>query len=258
MIFPREIWKDIKDYEGFYQVSNLGRVRSLKYNHTENKIKLLKQRDTKGYKSVVLYKNKQARHHYIHRLVATAFIFNSDVNKYTEVNHKDEDKNNNCVWNLEWCDRKYNMNYGTVKERTVKYLINHNNEISKTVYQYDLCGNFVKEYSSTMEAQRQSSYSQGTISSCCRGERNSAYGYIWSYKELTKEEIKKIAYKANIGRTILQFDLNDNFIKEYTSINEIKKELNIKYNEYISSCCKGKRNKAYGFKWKYKENYINE
>lgn len=255
MIFPREIWKDIKDYEGLYQVSNLGRVRSLNYNHTENKIKLLKQGNRVGYKLVALSKNKQRKTYSVHRLVAMAFIYNPDMNKYNEVNHKDEDKTNNCVWNLEWCDRKYNMDYGTFRERTIKYLINHNNEISKTVYQYDLYGNLVKEYPSTMEVQRQSNYSQGTVSSCCRGERNSAYGYIWSYKELTKEEIKKIVCKAKIGRTILQFDLNDNFIKEYTGINEIKKELGIKGSVHISDCCNGKRNKACGFKWKYKEIY---
>lgn len=96
-----EEWKDVKDYEGLYQVSNLGRVKGLK------KGKILKQHDNgKGYMQVGLYKNNKGKPYYVHRLVAKAFIPNTE-NK-PEVNHKDKDRANNCVDNLEWVTSKEN------------------------------------------------------------------------------------------------------------------------------------------------------
>lgn len=110
-----EIWKDILGYEGLYQVSNLGNVRSLNYRRS-GKTKLLKQGTDNGYKRVELSKNGKKKKYWVHRLVAIAFI--SNPNNYKEVNHKDEDKSNNNVNNLEWCTREYNNNYGTRNKRT--------------------------------------------------------------------------------------------------------------------------------------------
>lgn len=111
MLFPRRIWKDIQGYEGLYQVSNLGEVRSLNYKKTGN-IQNLKQTSNKdGYLKVMLHKNGKIKTYQVHRLVTLAFIENP--NKYPCINHKDEDKTNNCVWNLEWCNYKYNNCYGT-------------------------------------------------------------------------------------------------------------------------------------------------
>ena len=112
-----EIWKDIEGYEGFYQVSNYGRVKSLNYNRT-GKAKELKQSINLGYKYVILYKDNKRKKFLVHRLVAQAFVPNP--NEYLEVNHIDENKANNCVWNLEWCTRLYNNNYGTINERISK------------------------------------------------------------------------------------------------------------------------------------------
>lgn len=114
-----EIWKDIEGYEGLYQVSNFGLVKSLpkltKNNHI-SKEKILKPiQNESGYFSVVLYKNKQRKRYKIHRLVAITFLNNT--NNYCEVNHKDENKSNNHVNNLEWCSRKYNMTYGNILEK---------------------------------------------------------------------------------------------------------------------------------------------
>ena len=111
-----EIWKDIKGYEGLYQVSNKGRIKSLNYRRT-GKEGILKGVPTKyGYLMVTLYKKGEKPEHFsVHRLVAEAFIPNHD--NLPEVNHIDENKENNHVKNLEWCDRKYNMNYGTRNER---------------------------------------------------------------------------------------------------------------------------------------------
>lgn len=107
-----EIWKDIKGYEGLYQVSNYGRVKSFKHN----KEKLRKEvKDNMGYLIVNLSKNGNKKIYKIHRLVAEAFLQNP--NNYPQVNHKDENKINNRADNLEWCTAKYNSNYGTRNER---------------------------------------------------------------------------------------------------------------------------------------------
>lgn len=114
-----EIWKDVLGYEGLYQVSNLGNVKSLNYNHTK-KTKLLKlSKDTHGYYIVPLCKNKKRRNMLVHRLVAIAFIPNP--NNYPCVNHKKEfEINNNAVENLEWCTIAYNNMYGTHSKRVTE------------------------------------------------------------------------------------------------------------------------------------------
>ena len=108
-----EEWKDIKNYEGLYQISSLGRVKSLpkeRNNGINNEIILKQCTDKKGYKRVNLYKNKKSTRVLVHRLVAEAFLNNP--NNYPLINHKDENPNNNKVENLEWCTYKYNNNYG--------------------------------------------------------------------------------------------------------------------------------------------------
>lgn len=115
-----EEWKDIVGYEGRYQVSNLGRVKSLKrkvgVKNRSTPEKILKEHLQKeGYYTVVLYKNGEPRRLSVHRIVAEAFLYNP--NNYPVVNHKDENKGNNNVNNLEWCTVIYNMNYGTVGKR---------------------------------------------------------------------------------------------------------------------------------------------
>ena len=110
----KEVWKDIKNYEGLYEVSNFGNVRSLNYNHT-NKIKILKpHKNQKGYYLVSLCKNGEVKSHSVARLVAMAFI--SNPNNYPQVNHKDEDKTNNKVENLEWCNNQYNKRFSSAKQ----------------------------------------------------------------------------------------------------------------------------------------------
>lgn len=119
-----EVWKDIiiekngmvYDYTGLYQVSSYGRVRTLGKGKTQKQEKILKTQTNKnGYVSISLYKDGKRQAFYIHRLVATMFIPNP--NNLSEVNHKSEAKTENHIENLEWCDKKYNMSYGTRTER---------------------------------------------------------------------------------------------------------------------------------------------
>ena len=171
----KEIWRDIKGYEGLYQVSNLGRVRSLKFD----KERVLSAGNCKrGYLLVVLCKDGKPKPYKVHRLVAQAFIPNPD--NLPQVNHKDENPTNNVVSNLEWCDSKYNNNYGTHTERSAKARKNHPNQ-SKPVFQYTKDGTLVKSYPSASEVMRQTGYAQGNISACCLGKLPNTYGFIWSY-----------------------------------------------------------------------------
>lgn len=176
----KEIWADIKGYEGLYQVSTYGRVRSINYRHS-GCTKFLKQIKNKfGYFRVMLYKDGVKRRlFYVHCLVAEAFIPNwfDDC----DVNHRDEDKTNNHISNLEYCDRKYNVNYGTRNRRISTKLTN--GKMSKQVLQYTKDGDFVKEWSSVHEINRQKGYDCSHIFKCCSNKRKSAYGFIWKYKK---------------------------------------------------------------------------
>lgn len=163
-----EIWKDIKGFEGLYQVSNMGRVRSLRKNI------ILKSRIARGYEGVTLCANNIHKDYYIHRMVANAFIPNP--NNYPIVNHKDENKTNNCVDNLEWCTQEYNVNYGTGIAKRAR-------SRSKKVLQFNLDGTFIKEWKSTMDVQRNLGFAQSNIVKVCNGKRKSAYRYLWKYKK---------------------------------------------------------------------------
>lgn len=167
-----EIWKDIEGYEG-YEVSNLGRVKSLDYRRTGAERVLKPAYSGNGYLFVNLYKDGKEKKHYIHRLVAAAFIPNP--HNLPEINHINEQKEDNRVENLEWCTQEYNRNYGTRNERVAK-------AFSKPVLQLTLDGELMREWPSTHEAHRQGGYNQGTISACCRGIRNTHKGYVWKYK----------------------------------------------------------------------------
>lgn len=164
-----EIWKDIKEYEGLYQVSNLGRIKSLKFG----KEKILKPiNHTGGYLCVDLSKNNKRLYVKIHRLVAEAFIPNPE--NLLQVNHKDENKKNNCVDNLEWCTPQYNSCYGTRLQR-------FSSNKKKKVFQFDLNGNFIREWKSAVDIEKEIGLEKTNIRSCCRGEIRKAYGFIWRY-----------------------------------------------------------------------------
>lgn len=192
----KEIWKDIAGYEKMYQVSNLGRVRSLDryswngYKYWLQRGKILKPCQQKsGYLNVDLSDGHSKSHKYrVHRLVAQAFIPNP--NNYPQVNHKDEDKSNNKVENLEWCTAKYNLNYGhhnkkaantRMKNGFEKIAIKNGRMVSKPVIQLTLDGKIIKYYNSQSEAARKNNIKSGGISDCCNKKIKYYKGYLWEF-----------------------------------------------------------------------------
>lgn len=167
-----EIWKDIKGYEGIYQISTLGNVKRLESKYPKIKEHLLHPSNNgTGYYQVTLTKDKKHTYKYIHRLVAETFIKNYDKSKI-EINHIDENKSNNIVSNLEWCSKSYNINYGN---RNTKAILKQIKPIAK----YDMKHNLIEIYCSFAEAFRQTHIYN--INSVCKHLRNSAGGYIWEY-----------------------------------------------------------------------------
>lgn len=173
-----EIWKDVKDYEGLYQVSNLGRVKSLNYRRT-GKERILKPYGN-VYLQVKLHKDGNREQPLVHVLVATAFLDNPD--NLPEVNHKNENPKNNCVENLEWCSSKYNTNYGTRNKRISEKMTN-NPKISKPVFSVDKETGLIMYWESAHEAERCTGISNGNIINCCQGKQKSAGGHIWFYAD---------------------------------------------------------------------------
>ena len=184
-----EEWLPIKDYEDLYQVSNYGRVKSLE--RIDSLGRTVKERilkpinDKDGYQLVQLYKDGKGKTFKIHRLVANAFIDNP--NNLPQVNHIDEVKTNNHISNLEWCDCKYNVNFGTRNERHS----GENNPMygkfgkehprSKQIIQLTLDGEFIKIWGSVAEIQRELGCHQSSISKCCKNKLKSTHNYKWQY-----------------------------------------------------------------------------
>lgn len=165
-----EIWKDIKGYEGLYEISNLGNVKTLKRN------KLLKTNKSSEYDYVVLRKEGRAKIKKIHRLVAETFIPN--LNNLECVNHKDENKKNNNVENLEWCTKKYNCNYGKRNEKMSK------GKSKYKIVQKEQNGNIIKIWENIWELEHNTEYRMQNIRCCCQKKWKQAYGYKWEYQPI--------------------------------------------------------------------------
>ena len=183
-----EIWKDIEGYEGKYQVSSFGRVRSLDrmVPTVHNATRMVKGKtltpwtDRYGYHHVNLWRDCKMKSQQVHRLVAAAFIKNPDG--LPEVNHKNEDKTDNRVENLEWCNTDYNINYGN---RTKKVSATRISQaiLGKGVEQLTISGEHVRTYDSIREASRATGADKAVIVRCCKGKTQTAGGYRWRYLE---------------------------------------------------------------------------
>lgn len=165
-----EIWKDCKGYEGRYQVSSKGRV----YSCINDKI-MKQQLNCHGYYGVILYnKYGKAKRESVHRLVALAFIENPE--HFPLVNHKDENRTNNNVDNLEWATHKYNSNYGTAQER-------HSINRGKKVFQYDLDMNLINTFNSVRRAEEYTHHDRKGITISCKTKESYA-NFYWRYEEV--------------------------------------------------------------------------
>lgn len=167
--------KELKNFEENYLISDKGEIINKKTN------KVLKQHLTmNGYLFVALYKDKVKYQKKVHRLVAETFIENP--NNFPFVNHKDENKTNNSVENLEWCTSDYNNKYGSRLKKCSEKLLNREDQ-SKLVLQYDLNNNLINTFPSLAEAERvlQIPKAKSNITRCCNGIYNTAYGFKWKF-----------------------------------------------------------------------------
>lgn len=185
MDLPGEVWKDIEGYEGLYQVSNMGRVKSLprKKHMPRNGIgcyyttkeRILRHGKATRYLHVGLEKDGENKVFSIHRLVAKAFIPNPHNKPF--VNHIDGNKHNNITINLEWCTQKENIGHAFLNG------LSDYSSKRKKVNQYDLNGDFICSFSGCIGVEKTLGFSHGMISMCCRGKCKTAFGYIWKYAD---------------------------------------------------------------------------
>lgn len=181
----KEIWKSVLEYEGLYEASNLGRIRSLKFG----KVRILRpQKHRCGYLQVHLWENNKMKTCTVHRLVWETFI--GKIPPGMQVNHIDEDKTNNFVFvnpdgsvdlqksNLNLMTPRQNVNWGTRNQRNAEARIN--GKLAKRVGQFTLDGVLVKIWPSTRECGRHG-FNQRSVSKCCRGLLKSHKGYIWRF-----------------------------------------------------------------------------
>ena len=178
-----EVWKDIEGYEGRYQVSNLGNVKSLNYGGHGYEKNLTPKVNNSGRLWVELMKDGEKKQFLIHRLVGFAFIPNPM--NLPQINHMDENPKNNRVDNLEWCTGLYNVRYYLERHPNIarerKTPSRRNRKIGLKINQIDSDGCVVKTWDDVREIVNNVGYSQWSITQCCDGKRHRAYGFEWQY-----------------------------------------------------------------------------
>lgn len=257
--FEGEAWKDIPNYEGWYQVSNLGRIKSVDRIITDkdrpnrcilHKGRIIKQYlDKVGYYSLHLSINSKVSVKRVHRIVAQAFIPNPY--KFPCINHKDETRTNNVISNLEWCTHKYNTNYGTCIER-VKRKNLLRTDMATPIYQYSLDGSFVCRHNSLRSIERNLGFSMRSIRQVLNGVHAASHGYIWlkSRDDNMAKRLSQWYHNPKNHHKVVQLDLAGNKIAEYKSISEASRATGIDRSNIGRCCtCDGYHKTAGGYKW---------
>ena len=235
--FEGEIWKEIPNLP-LYKISNYSRIKSFVLS---DRIKIIRPNLRRGYLGVTLSIDGNGKHinKGVHRLMAETFIPNPK--NLPQVNHKDENPSNNCIDNLEWCDQKYNSNYGTNGQRISLKLTNGLR--SKVVEQYDRKGNFIKEFPSVAEVSRLFGFPTSSITRCCNGSKKYSIigGYQWKYKSSDKQIL-------NLP-IINKYSQDGTLICSYNSVIEASEDTGVHHSS-ICQCFTGKKKSAGGFIWK--------
>lgn len=240
-----EVWLSVPGYEGFYDVSNHGRI----FSRVSKRI--LQGGTTKdGYCYFAAYKNKQRTNIFVHRAVAMAFIPNPD--NYPVVNHKDENPSNNSVTNLEWCSVSYNNTYNNKSKKSCR--------VNRPVYQYSLDGSLEARYFSVREAGRELGVSSGNIVLCCNQELYTAYDKVFSYDELTPADIASIvaqkqlraSHPNGLEKIVEQCLADGTVIQEYVSAKDAAQANNVN-RATMSYWCRTEKETKQGYIWRYKK-----
>lgn len=249
-----EIWKGINNFEQYYEVSNLGNVKTLernvwnRFSYVTRPERIMKQdTDRYGYKGVCIHVGNYKKRHTVHRLVAEAFI----PNPYNlpEVNHKDGNKENNSADNLEWVTGSENIKHA------IDNGLKTTTTIERPVVQIDMKSSMViNKFNSLSEAHNKTNTNTTGIMKCCKGYGYTANGFRWAYDNsynigdiINLPEIKRNSTKRKM---VAQMSLDGIIINIYNSISQASKETNSS-DSAISLCCKHSLNKHKGFKWCY-------
>lgn len=233
--FKNEIWKDVVGYEGHYKVSNYGRVKSVA-RLSPNYSQPLKERILKifsngrGYWCLSLWINGNGKRKYIYRLVAEAFIPNPF--NLPHINHKDENKDNNKVDNLEWCTPKYNNAYGTARFRLEKAREDNGN--TTKIDMYDLNGTLLKHYDCAYDIDKDG-ISRRAAYNVCYGRSKSYKGCVFRFSGMPFSYEKDKNNEKGREKIITKSDANGNIIKTYASIKEAERDNGFGRNRIYSS-----------------------
>lgn len=246
-----EVWHPVVGFEGLYEVSNLGRVRSMdrvivrsdgKLYIKHGQILSLTPHPKKGYLHVSLSKgHKQYKHFEVQRLVALHFV--EGYQPGLVVNHKNEIKTDNRAENLEWCTYKYNLNYSDVVAWK-----------RKPVYQYDLQGNFITKHKCCADVEQMFGTYQGAmVYVMYESKRGEWKNYLWSFEERTKEQWHDIlkSHKSS-RRCVAQCSKDGTEIERYDSMQKAADKFGVSLSA-IYSCCRGKSATCAGYRWRYVE-----
>lgn len=228
----KEIWKDIEGYEGSYKVSNMGRVRSIPHE-TPYGIRgidhiLPQYGNGHGYMAVDLWKRNKSKRCYVHRLVASAFIPNPG--NYPQVNHKNEDKSNNNVSNLEWCTCNYNNNYNNLRKRVRQIYRSNGNCRAIDLYTKD--GKFLKTYESASDVIKDG-FVRRAVYNVCTHKNRTHKGFVFCFHgEIPISGFQK---PDKMPKKVYKFDSEKKLVNVYPSVAQAEKENGFSRNYLFST-----------------------